>query len=74
MPLKACAMLILISLYLGGPQTVRYGFAAVSSDPRPLPVMKMATQKPPKERYTSAGQAMSEPMPYKQRPQMKQAL
>ena len=63
MPLNACAILILISLYLGGPHTVRYGFAAVSREPKPLPVMKMATQKPPKERYTRAGQAMSEPMP-----------
>jgi hypothetical protein len=25
-----------------------YGFAAVSSDPRPLPMMKMQAQKPPK--------------------------
>lgn len=27
---------------------VMYGFAAVSSDPRPLPMMKMQAQKPPK--------------------------
>jgi hypothetical protein len=28
---------------------VMYGLAAVSSDPRPLPMMKMQVQKPPKE-------------------------
>lgn len=49
MPLKACEMLMRISEYLGGPHIVMYGFAAVSSDPRPLPMMNVAAQKPPKD-------------------------
>jgi hypothetical protein len=62
-PLKACATLILISLYLGGPQTVRYGFAAVSRLPRPFPMMKIAAQNPPKDRCKRHGHAISEPTP-----------
>jgi hypothetical protein len=34
-----------------------YGFAAVSRLPRPLPMIKMAAQKPPKERYKMHGHA-----------------
>jgi hypothetical protein len=33
-----------------------YGFAAVSNDPRPDPMIKVAPQKPPNERFTAAGQ------------------
>lgn len=73
-PLKACEKLILISEYFGGPQTVIYGFAAVSKLPNPLPIMKIAAQKPPNERYKMQGQATSDPTPYRQRPQMKVAL
>ena len=73
-PLKACAILILISLYLGGPQTVRYGFAAVSKLPSPFPIMNIAAQNPPKDRYNRQGQATKEPTPYRNRPQMKTIL
>lgn len=73
-PLKACEKLILISEYFGGPQTVMYGLAAVSKLPKPLPMMKIAAQKPPNDLYKMQGHATSDPMPYKQRPQMKVAL
>jgi hypothetical protein len=59
---------------LGGPQTVIYGFAAVSKLPNPLPIIKIAAQNPPKDLYKIQGQATSDPTPYKQRPQMKVAL
>lgn len=72
--MKACEKLILISEYFGGPQTVIYGFAAVSKLPNPLPMIKMAAQKPPNERFRIQGHATSDPMPYRQRPQMKVAL
>lgn len=62
-PLNAWAMLILISEYFGGPQTARYGFAAVSREPSPLPMTKMAAQKPPKEPLTRHGQAIKDPNP-----------
>ncbi len=48
--LKAWAKLMRSSEYRGGPQTERYGFAAVSRDPSPLPHMKVAPQNPPNER------------------------
>jgi hypothetical protein len=51
-----------------------YGFAAVSKLPNPLPIMKIAAQKPPKDRFRMQGHATREPMPYRQRPQMKVAL
>jgi hypothetical protein len=38
---------------------VMYGFAAVSRDPRPLPMMKIAAQKPPKDRLRMHGHAAS---------------
>jgi len=50
-----------------------YGFAAVSSEPRPLPIMKMHTQKPANEWLMMAGMASSAPTPYRNRPQMKTA-
>ena len=37
-----------------------YGLAAVSRLPRPLPMMKMAAQNPPKECFTRHGQAIKE--------------
>lgn len=52
----------------------RYGFAAVSRDPKPFPITNIAAQKPPKERWSRHGHAINAPMPYKQRPQMKTAL
>ena len=73
-PLKACEKFILISLYFGGPQTVIYGFAAVSKLPNPLPIIKIAAQNPPKLLFRIQGQATKDPIPYKQRPQMKVAL
>jgi hypothetical protein len=73
-PLKACEKLILISEYFGGPQTVIYGFAAVSKLPSPFPIMKIAAQKPPKLLFKMQGQATRDPTPYKHRPQMKVAL
>ena len=66
--------MIRISEYFGGPQTVIYGFAAVSKLPRPFPMMKIAAQKPPKDLYKMQGQATSDPTPYRHRPQMKVAL
>lgn len=51
-----------------------YGFAAVSKLPNPLPIIKIAAQKPPNERFRMQGHATSDPIPYKQRPQMKVAL
>jgi hypothetical protein len=50
-----------------------YGLAAVSSEPRPLPMMKMHTQKPANEWWMMAGMASSAPRPYRNRPQMKTA-
>ena len=61
-PLKACEMLMRISEYRGGPQTVMYGFAAVSRDPSPLPMTKMAAQKPPKDLCRIHGQAINAPI------------
>lgn len=37
--------------------TVIYGLAALSRLPSPLPMMKIAAQKPPKEWYNKHGQA-----------------
>lgn len=62
-PLKACEKLMRISEYFGGPHTVMYGFAAVSRLPRPFPIMKIAAQKPPKERFRMQGHAIRDPMP-----------
>ncbi len=62
-PLKAWEMLIRNSAYRGGPQMVMYGLAAVSRLPRPLPIMKMAAQKPPKERCRMQGHATRAPTP-----------
>lgn len=73
-PLKACEKLILISEYFGGPQTVMYGFAAVSKLPNPFPIIKIAAQKPPNDLYKMQGQATRDPTPYKHKPQMKVAL
>jgi hypothetical protein len=50
-----------------------YGFAAVSSEPSPLPMIKMHTQKPGNDEANSAGMASSAPSPYRNRPQMKTA-
>jgi hypothetical protein len=55
-------------------QTAKYGFAAVSSDPSPLPITNVAAQNPPNERYRRHGHASRAPSPYRNRPQMKQAL
>jgi hypothetical protein len=51
-----------------------YGFAAVSREPKPFPMIKIAPQKPPNDLRTRHGQAISAPIPYKQRPQIKAAL
>lgn len=51
------------SEYLGGPQTAMYGFAAVSREPRPLPMTKMAAQKPPNDSALMAGMARIAPRP-----------
>jgi len=40
-----------------------YGLAAVSNVPRPLPMMKVAPQKPPKLRLSAAGHMRRAPMP-----------
>lgn len=40
-----------------------YGLAAVSRDPRPLPIMKMATQNPPKDLARMQGHATNAPIP-----------
>jgi hypothetical protein len=56
-PLNACEKLIRISEYFGGPQTVIYGFAAVSREPNPLPMMKIAAQNPPKDLFRMHGHA-----------------
>ena len=61
--LKDCAKLIRSSEYLGGPQTAMNGFAAVSSDPSPEPMMKVAPQKPPNDRFSPAGHISRPPMP-----------
>ena len=74
MPLNACEMLIRNSEYFGGPQTVIYGFAAVSREPSPFPIMKMAAQKPPKDLCRMQGHAINAPMAYRQRPHMKTGL
>ncbi len=42
---------------------VMYGFAAVSRDPSPLPMMKMQTQKPEKDSALMAGMARRAPRP-----------
>ena len=63
MPLNAWEMLIRISENFGGPQTVMYGLAAVSSDPRPLPIIKMQMQKPANEWCRMAGIARRAPIP-----------
>lgn len=52
---------------------VMYGLAAVSSDPNPLPMMKMHTQNPAKLLCMIAGMARSAPIPYRLKPQMKTA-
>lgn len=50
-----------------------YGFAAVSSEPSPLPMMKIQMQKPANDLLMMAGIASSAPRPYRNRPQMKTA-
>ena len=42
---------------------VIYGFAAVSRDPRPLPMTKMAIQNPANDFARMQGNAISAPMP-----------
>lgn len=42
---------------------VMYGFAAVSREPSPLPMTKMAIQKPAKDLARMQGNAISAPMP-----------
>ena len=49
------------------------GLAAVSSDPRPFPIMKIHAQKPPNDFCFKAAMARSAPRAYRQRPQMKTA-
>jgi hypothetical protein len=51
-----------------------YGFAAVSSEPKPLPMMKMQIQKPAKEWLRMAGIVNKAPRPYRKRPQINTAL
>lgn len=50
-----------------------YGLAAVSSEPSPLPMMKMQMQNPAKLWLMMAGMASRPPRPYRNRPQMKTA-
>jgi hypothetical protein len=50
------------------------GLAAVSSEPSPLPIMKMDMQKPANDLALIHGIAINAPIAYKQRPQMKTAL
>jgi hypothetical protein len=50
-----------------------YGFAAVSNEPNPLPIMNVAPQKPPKLFFNAAGHIMSAPIPYNVNPRMKVA-
>jgi len=42
---------------------VMYGLAAVSKDPKPLPMMNIAAQKPPKDRCKMQGHATNAPIP-----------
>jgi hypothetical protein len=49
------------------------GLAAVSSDPRPFPIIKMQAQKPPNDFCFKAAMARSAPRAYRQRPQIKTA-
>lgn len=56
-----------------GNTPVMYGLAAVSSEPRPLPMTKMQAQKPAKEWLMMAGMASSAPRPYRNNPQIKTA-
>lgn len=53
---------------------VKYGFAAVSSDPRPEPMTNVAPQNPPKDWFNPAGHIHSAPMPYSVSPKMKTVL
>ena len=53
---------------------VMKGLAAVSSEPSPLPIMKMDMQKPANDLALIHGIAINAPTAYKQRPQMKTAL
>jgi hypothetical protein len=53
---------------------VKYGFAAVSSEPSPEPMTKVAPQKPPKDWCRPAGHMHRAPMPYRVRPKMKTVL
>lgn len=62
-PVKDCETFMRISKYLGGPQTAMYGFAAVSRDPRPLPMTKMPAQNPQKLLLLMAGMASRDPRP-----------
>jgi hypothetical protein len=52
-----------ISANFGGPQTVMYGFAAVSRLPSPFPMMKMHVQNPPKDLALMAAMARRAPTP-----------
>jgi hypothetical protein len=49
------------------------GFAAVSRDPSPFPIMKMAAQKPPKDLALIHGIEIKAPMAYRTNPQIKTA-
>ena len=40
-----------------------YGLAAVSKEPSPFPMIKMAAQNPPKDRARMQGQATNAPIP-----------
>lgn len=51
-----------------------YGFAAVSRDPSPFPMMKIAAQKPPNDLYRMQGHATKAPMAYKERPHINTIL
>ena len=48
--------------------------AAVSNDPRPEPITKVAAQKPPNDRFKPAGHMQRAPMPYRVSPKMKTVL
>ena len=50
------------------------GFAAVSREPSPFPMMKIDMQKPVKDLALIHGIAINAPTAYKQSPQIKTAL
>ena len=53
---------------------VMNGFAAVSREPRPFPMMKIDAQKPPNDFALIQGIAIKAPTAYKHSPQIKTAL